>query len=199
MNQVERRNAIKEILFSDRNAQIQNLADRFGVSVRTIKYDIEALTCSYPIETVRGRYGGGVKLADWYHPSKKALSPEQMALLKKLAPTLEGDDSSWHQLRRLRRGRRVRRLHGDGCDHLSEEARAGAGRRVRAADPRQSGGGAEAAGEPCAAELRAHRGRQLLCADLAEHGCKEAGRGAQGQPAPVPGGDCAERLAKGYL
>ena len=46
MNQVERRNAIKEILFSDRNAQIQNLADRFGVSVRTIKYDIEALTCS---------------------------------------------------------------------------------------------------------------------------------------------------------
>ena len=49
MNQVERRNAIKEILFSDRNARIQNLADRFGVSVRTIKYDIEALTCSYPI------------------------------------------------------------------------------------------------------------------------------------------------------
>ena len=37
MNQVERRNAIKEILFSDRNAQIQNLADRFGVSVRTIQ------------------------------------------------------------------------------------------------------------------------------------------------------------------
>ena len=92
MNQVERRNAIKEILFSDRNARIQNLADRFGVSVRTIKYDIEALTCSYPIETVRGRYGGGVKLADWYHPSKRALSPEQMVLLKKLAPTLEGDD-----------------------------------------------------------------------------------------------------------
>ena len=44
MNQVERRDAIKELLFADRNAQIQNLADRFGVSVRTIKYDIEALT-----------------------------------------------------------------------------------------------------------------------------------------------------------
>ena len=67
MNQMERRDAIKELLFTDRNAQIQNLADRFGVSVRTIKYDIEALTCSYPIETVRGRYGGGVKLADWYY------------------------------------------------------------------------------------------------------------------------------------
>lgn len=92
MNQVERRNAIKEILFSDRNAQIQNLADRFGVSVRTIKYDIEALTCSYPIETVRGRYGGGVKVSDWYHPSRNTLSPKQMGLLKKLAPNLEGDD-----------------------------------------------------------------------------------------------------------
>ena len=92
MNQVERRNAIKEILFSDRNAQIQNLADRFGVSVRTIKYDIEALTCSYPIETVRGRYGGGVKVSDWYHPGRNTLSPKQMDLLKKLAPTLDGDD-----------------------------------------------------------------------------------------------------------
>ena len=92
MNQVERRDAIKEILFSDRNAQIQNLADRFGVSVRTIKYDIEALTCSYPIETVRGRYGGGVKVSDWYHPSRNTLSPKQMGLLKKLAPNLEGDD-----------------------------------------------------------------------------------------------------------
>ena len=34
----------------------------------------------------------GVKLADWYHPSKKTLAPEQMALLKKLAPSLEGND-----------------------------------------------------------------------------------------------------------
>lgn len=55
MNQMERRDAIKELLFTDRNAQIQNLADR-------------------------------------YHPSKRTLSPEQMALLKKLAPSLEGND-----------------------------------------------------------------------------------------------------------
>lgn len=92
MNQMERRDAIKELLFTDRNAQIQNLATEFGVSPRTIRYDIDALSLSYPIETVRGRYGGGVKLADWYHPSKRTLSPEQMALLKKLAPSLEGND-----------------------------------------------------------------------------------------------------------
>ena len=92
MTRTERRDEILRVLYTRRRESIANLAAEFGVSVRTIKYDIEALTCSYPIETVRGRYGGGVKLADWYHPSKRALSPEQMVLLKKLAPTLEGDD-----------------------------------------------------------------------------------------------------------
>ena len=52
----------------------------------------DRLTLTYPIETVRGRYGGGIKLADWYHPMQSTLSPLQIALLKKLAPALEGDD-----------------------------------------------------------------------------------------------------------
>ena len=92
MEQAQRRDAIKELLFKDRKAQIKDLADRFGVSVRTIKYDIEALTCSYPIETVRGRYSGGIKLADWYQPGNKEFTLEQIALLKKLAASLEGND-----------------------------------------------------------------------------------------------------------
>ncbi|MBP3652535.1 MAG: DeoR family transcriptional regulator [Clostridia bacterium] len=92
MTQTERREAIREYLFSERFANIENLANEFGVSKRTIRYDVEALTCLYPVETVRGRYGGGVKLADWYHPSRSKLAPEQMALLKKLAPSLNGSD-----------------------------------------------------------------------------------------------------------
>ena len=92
MNQLERRDEIKRILETQRFEKISNLAERFGVSARTIKYDIEALTCSYPIETVRGRYGGGVKLLDWYHPEQSRLSNTQMALLMKLAPSLQGDD-----------------------------------------------------------------------------------------------------------
>ena len=64
----------------------------FGVSLRTIWYDIEQLSLSYPIETVCGRYGGGVKVSDWYRPARSTLCPEQMALLKKLAPSLQGDD-----------------------------------------------------------------------------------------------------------
>ena len=40
--------------------------------------------CSYPIETIRGRYGGGVKVADWYHPHKNILSREQQTVLVQL-------------------------------------------------------------------------------------------------------------------
>ena len=64
----------------------------FSVSRRTIIRDIEVLTLTYPIETVRGRYGGGVKIADWYHPSRQSLCLEQIQLLKRLAPALKGND-----------------------------------------------------------------------------------------------------------
>ena len=89
-------------------------------------------------------------------------------------------DPSRYQLRRLRRGRRIRRLHEDGRDRIPEAACAGAGRRVRPSDPRQPESGAGASGESHTAELRAHRWRQLLCSRPAEYGRGEAGRGAQG-------------------
>ena len=71
---------------------MDNLAAEFGVSEKTIRRDVEELMCSYAVETVRGRYGGGVKLSDWYHPTRSTLSPKQTALLKKLAPSLQGED-----------------------------------------------------------------------------------------------------------
>lgn len=43
MNQAERREAIKQILNARRSEKIENLAAELNVSVRTIKYDIEAL------------------------------------------------------------------------------------------------------------------------------------------------------------
>jgi len=71
---------------------MKNLAEEFGVSIRTIRDDITELTLSYPITTVRGRYGGGVKVEDWYHLNRKNLNPMQLDLLKRIAPTLEGSD-----------------------------------------------------------------------------------------------------------
>ena len=59
---------------------------------RTIYSDITALSLEQPIQTVRGRYGGGVKLANWVHPNANKLSPRQEELLQRLKPTLVGDD-----------------------------------------------------------------------------------------------------------
>lgn len=88
MNQAERRKDHRS-RNARRSEKIENLAAELNVSVRTIKYDIEALACSYPIESVRGRYGG-VKLADWYQPSRRALPGAGRAAGE--APTLTGDD-----------------------------------------------------------------------------------------------------------
>lgn len=92
MSPSERRQRLIELLCQRRQDTTENLAAEFGVNERTIRRDIEELTLTYPLETVCGRYGGGVKVADWYHLNRKALSPEQAALLKKLAPTLQGND-----------------------------------------------------------------------------------------------------------
>lgn len=88
----ERRKQIIELLCRRRKETVQNLASEFGVSGRTIRRDIEELTLSYPIETVCGRYGGGVMIADWYFESRPKLSPKQTALLKRLAKDLDGED-----------------------------------------------------------------------------------------------------------
>ena len=62
------------------------------VSERTIRRDILCLSCLYPIETIRGRYGGGIRMANWYHHNRKSLSSKQTELLKRLLKNLEGED-----------------------------------------------------------------------------------------------------------
>jgi predicted DNA-binding transcriptional regulator YafY len=88
----ERRMEIIEALCRRRQDTMANLATEFGVSVRTIKNDIDILSLSYPIETIRGRYGGGVRIADGYYLHKKYLKPEQKELLERLGSTLSGND-----------------------------------------------------------------------------------------------------------
>lgn len=88
----ERRRQIIMLLCRRRRENVQNLASEFEVSERTIRRDIEELTLSYPIETICGRYGGGVKMADWYFDNHPKLSPKQEKLLKRLAKELKGED-----------------------------------------------------------------------------------------------------------
>ena len=92
MTAMERREAILDALCVRREEKVNNLAAEFGVSESTIKRDLLELGCSYPIETVRGRYGGGVKIADWYPRDRRYLSPEQADLLSRLTTSVEGAD-----------------------------------------------------------------------------------------------------------
>ncbi len=93
MRPSERREKILELLCTRRHETIDNLAKEFEVAPRTIKYDIEELTLTYPIETVRGRYGGGVKVKDGYYVGRKYLKTAQKNLLLKLLPTLAKKDA----------------------------------------------------------------------------------------------------------
>lgn len=92
MGAAERRQQILELLCQRRKETVSNLAAELGVCERTIRRDIEMLTLQYPIETVCGRYGGRVKLADWYYQGRRRLTPRQTALLRRLAAGLQGED-----------------------------------------------------------------------------------------------------------
>ena len=92
MDAVERRQQILELLCQRRKDTMQNLAAELGVSERTIRRDVEILTRSYPLETVCGRSGGGVRVAVWYHLDRQRMSPRQTALLRRLAADLRGED-----------------------------------------------------------------------------------------------------------
>lgn len=88
----ERRREIMETLCQRRQETMANLASEFGVSIRTIRNDIDYLLLSYPLETVRGRYGGGVRVMDGFHMNGKYLKPEQRDLLVRLSANLFGKD-----------------------------------------------------------------------------------------------------------
>ena len=88
----ERRRAILELLCQRKQDTMRNLANEFHVSLRTICYDIDELTRNYPIVTIRGKYKGGVKIADGYRLDRKYLNLEQRHLLKRLSKTLSGKD-----------------------------------------------------------------------------------------------------------
>ena len=88
----ERRSEILHLLCKRRHETAINLAVEFGVSERTIRADLVILSCYYPIQVVRGRFGGGIHLPDWFHMESRTLSSKQQVLLMKVRKTLSGDD-----------------------------------------------------------------------------------------------------------
>lgn len=79
----ERREEIMRILVSKRKVTVSELSEVLCVSARTIKRDIAILMLEYPIYQISG-IGGGLAVADWYHPYRKVLSKEQFQTLEEL-------------------------------------------------------------------------------------------------------------------
>lgn len=94
MSQAERRLRLLNVLCLRRHDTYDNLAHEFNVCKRTIRYDVAALMCEYPIETVCGRYGGGVKVSDDFFPYRKALNAKRISLLIRLSAQLDGEDQA---------------------------------------------------------------------------------------------------------
>ena len=80
----ERRNEIMSVLCRRRHDTINNLAFEFGVSARTIRRDIEALSLKEPIYTRTGRYGGGIYVMDGYYIDRMYMSDEESEVLIKV-------------------------------------------------------------------------------------------------------------------
>ncbi len=72
-----------------RHETMANLAIEFGVSVRTIRRDIQILSLSYPIVTARGPQGGVSVLEGCYY-DRSYLSESEQATLEKLCTVFEG-------------------------------------------------------------------------------------------------------------
>ena len=82
----ERRMAIWNTLCQRKQDTAGHLAAEFHVSLRTIYYDLEYLSL------IRGRYHGGIKIADYFMPDKTKLTPVQRDLLLRLFTNLYGND-----------------------------------------------------------------------------------------------------------
>lgn len=90
----ERRSEIIKVLCNRRYETMGNLANEFGVATRTIRKDIHYLSLSYPIVTIRGRYGGGIKVMGDFDIDRRYLNEQQRTLLEKIKVGLTGRNRS---------------------------------------------------------------------------------------------------------
>lgn len=86
MGTAERRLEILKYLCKTRNATMPQLAEMFGVSVRTVQRDIFEIeeTFRVPLVTRCGKYGGGVYILGNYSFDRTYMQEEELALLCKL-------------------------------------------------------------------------------------------------------------------
>lgn len=89
MGTAERRIEIMKLLCRERYTTMSVLAEKFNVSIRTIKRDIDELTFIIPLYIKTGRYGGGVYVKEGYSWSRNYMSREDIRLLKHIISVSE--------------------------------------------------------------------------------------------------------------
>ena len=93
MGTAERRYQLMRILCRRRYETIRNLASEFGVSMRTIQRDIEALSRSEAIYTQFGKYGGGVYVVEGYSWDRMYMTDSELDVLQKLYIAVDENQS----------------------------------------------------------------------------------------------------------
>lgn len=83
MNTMNRRIEIINILIIRRHTTANELAQELGVSIRTIQYDIQALSPQYPIYTKPGE-NGGLFIREDYNPHINSLTPMELENLREM-------------------------------------------------------------------------------------------------------------------
>ena len=83
MTAMERQDTIMAMLRKERSITVDHLAEALDCSRSTIKRDLIDLSINgFPVISRKGRYGGGIELADWYQPTRTSLCPEQLKALR---------------------------------------------------------------------------------------------------------------------
>ena len=94
MNSLARRAAMWHTIYVRRKVTMRELAEQYQVDVRTIRRDIDILSLDHPIVTIRGRYGGGVALAEDAITPKQTLTEEQVACLLRASEAASEPDAT---------------------------------------------------------------------------------------------------------
>ena len=89
MGTAERRSEILKILCRSRHETVPRLAAELGVSERTIRRDIEALSLTAPLYTQQGRYDGGVYVMDGYSADRMYFAERETAVMRRLVADAE--------------------------------------------------------------------------------------------------------------
>lgn len=81
MSVLERRLEILKIMTVKRKSNVSKLAEKMGVSKRTIQRDIQALIAVAPLVCVSGN-GGGIEMLETYYPYRNIFTKEEVDVVK---------------------------------------------------------------------------------------------------------------------